>query len=203
LLEALKRFGPQTAGALGAILGISGEAARQQLQKLLDAGLVRAESTPQGVGRPALLWHLTPAGSASFADGHAELAAQIVRSLRLVLGPDSLDAVLAQRSLEIRTKYEDALSACLTLEDRGAMLASLRTREGYMAEWRAEGDSFLLIEHHCPVCAVASQCPGLCRDELVIFRALLGHLAEVNRDELITAGGRRCVYRVTPRPVHS
>ena len=81
-----------------------------------------------------------------------------------------------------------------------AALAAARSAEGYMARVeRGEDGSLFLIEDHCPICAAASSCQGLCRSELDIFRTLFGELAEVSREEHLMAGGRRCTYRVTPK----
>src|SRR5438270_669056 len=51
LLALLKTGGPRTAAELGAALGVTGEAARQQLVKLAADGLVEARSETHGVGR--------------------------------------------------------------------------------------------------------------------------------------------------------
>jgi predicted ArsR family transcriptional regulator len=68
-----------------------------------------------------------------------------------------------------------------------------------MAECVAKADgSLLLIENHCPVCAAAQACQGLCRSELEIFRSVLNGAA-VERTDHILAGGRRCAYRIEPR----
>ena len=66
-----------------------------------------------------------------------------------------------------------------------------------MAEAREEPDgSWLLVENHCPICAAASECQGLCRSELEIFRSVLGRKVSVEREDHILAGARRCAYRV-------
>ena len=87
----------------------------------------------------------------------------------------------------------------VTMTDKVAVLASLRSAEGYMADWREEDDgSLLLIENHCPICAAATACQGFCRAELDVFRAVLGPAVTVSRQEHIVSGGRRCSYRVAP-----
>ena len=61
------------------------------------------------------------------------------------------------------------------IEKRIAALAKIRRDEGYMAEWSRERDgAFLFVENHCPICAAAEACQSLCRDELSVFRSLLG-----------------------------
>jgi predicted ArsR family transcriptional regulator len=66
-----------------------------------------------------------------------------------------------------------------------------------MAEAKAEGDGYVLVESHCPICVAATACRGFCRAELDTFRAVLGPGASVERTEHIVQGDRRCAYRVT------
>ncbi len=123
---------------------------------------------------------------------------QLIATVRGVLGEAALERIIAAREAETRQAYASALAGAGGLAERVARLAALRAREGYMAEWRAEGDGFLLIENHCPICAAAASCQGFCRAELDIFRSVLGDAARIVRDEHILAGARRCVYRITP-----
>lgn len=192
---ALKMHGTLTAAALGKQLGTTGEAARQQLVRLADEGLVAASSTPSGVGRPTQLWSLTAAAQARFPDTHAALAVQLLDIIRGSLGDAALDSIIARREDDTRTSYEAAMAGLVSLRERVAMLAELRSAEGYMAHWREEEDgSILLIENHCPICAAATSCQGFCRAELQVFRSVLGPSAQVERTEHIVNGGLRCTY---------
>ena len=197
ILGVIKRRGPQRAADLGKALGITGEAARQQLVQLADAGLVSPEVQRRGVGRPSRLWSLTAAGHARFPDTHAELTVQLIEAVRGTFGESALEQVIRGREKEIRHAYRAALEGARSLEVRVARLAEIRAREGYMAEWRKDGDGFLLLENHCPICTAAAACQGFCRSELKIFREALGPDAHVERTEHILTGARRCAYRIT------
>jgi predicted ArsR family transcriptional regulator len=196
-LVLLKTRGPQTAADLGRATGVTGEAARQQLVRLAADGLVVATTEPRGVGRPAQVWVLTEAGNARFPDAHAELTAQLICSIRTQLGEAVLDRLIESRAVESRASYAAALEGAANLSERVARLAEARTREGYMAESRAEGEGFVLVENHCPICVAATTCQGFCRAELDTFRDVLGPDASVERVEHIVAGDRRCVYRIS------
>ena len=197
MLGILKRRGPQRAADLASALGVTAEAARQQLVQLEQAGLVNSESPKRGVGRPSRVWSLTAAGHARFPDTHSELTVQLIGAIRGALGERALDRVIGMRQEGIRQSYRAALEGARTLGTRVARLAKIRAREGYMAEWRRDGDGFLLVENHCPICAAATACQGFCRSELEIFRDALGGDAEVERVEHLLAGARRCAYRIT------
>jgi len=143
------------------------------------------------------IWSLTGVGHARFPDTHAELTVQLIHTIKRVLGEEALDRLITEREAETRGQYTVALAGADTMQERIARLATLRSREGYMAEWRREGDDYLLIENHCPICAAAAACQGLCRTELALFREVLGAEATVTRTDHILAGARRCVYRIT------
>jgi len=202
LLGLIKRRGPQRARDLSRALGITAEAARQQVLQLREAGLVSSEAQKRGIGRPSHLWSLTAAGHARFPDTHAELTVQLIDAIRGTFGAGALDRVIRGRESEMRRAYRAALETARSLEARVAALAEIRAREGYMAEWRKDRDGFLLLENHCPICTAAAACQGLCRSELEIFRDALGPAAVVERIEHILAGARRCAYRITRAGPH-
>ncbi|HKB04667.1 MAG TPA: metalloregulator ArsR/SmtB family transcription factor [Gemmataceae bacterium] len=196
-LFLLKMRGPQTAADLGKATGVTGEAARQQLVRLAADGLVVATAEPRGVGRPAQVWRLTDAGNARFPDAHAALTADLIRSIRTQLGEDALDRLIDARAAESKAAYAAELADAAGLGERVARLAAARTREGYMAESRAQGGGYLLVENHCPICVAATACQGFCRAELETFREVLGPDASVERTEHIVGGDRRCAYRIS------
>lgn len=195
-LILLKTRGPQTSAELGAALGITDEAARQQLIKLSRDGVVEGFSEVSGVGRPAQIWRLTAAGNARFPDAHADLTVQLIQSIRTVLGEEALDRLITEREQATRSHYTEEMADASDLQERVARLAAIRTREGYMAEWREEGDGYLLMENHCPICAAAAICQGFCRAELTVFQEVLGPDVTVTREEHILVGARRCAYRI-------
>jgi predicted ArsR family transcriptional regulator len=199
ILMRLKSRGPQTAGDLGTALKITGEAARQQLARLSEEGLVASESEPRGVGRPALVWSLTPKGNARFPDTHAELTVQLIDAVRTELGENALGQLVAARERNLEAAYVEAMLGAKGLRGRVQRLVELRNRDGYMAEWSPKGSGFLLVENHCPICAAATVCSGFCRSELELFAKVLGPGVNVKRVEHIVEGARRCAYEIGPQ----
>ena len=199
LLFLLKTKGPQTAAELGSALEITPEAARQQLLRLSDEDLVEAKSEVRGVGRPAQVYHLTVSAQKRFPDRHAELTAQLIGEIREVLGEDAMEKLIRSREMGTRKRYSTLLAGERSLAKKVARLAEIRNQEGYMATWEreGEGDSYLLVENHCPICAAARACAGFCRSEQAIFEHALGREIRVERVEHLLAGARRCAYRIT------
>ena len=196
ILFYLKTHGPVANGALAEALAITPEAARQQVQKLVAGGLVEGQQeAASGVGRPRQNWVLTEAGNRRFPDTHAQLSGQLIGSIRQLFGEEGLDRLIGQRETEARELY---LRECPgpTLEARLRQLARVRSDEGYMARVEREGEDWLLIEDHCPICAAARTCQGFCRSELQLFQEVIGEEAVVTRLEHLLSDSRRCVYRV-------
>jgi predicted ArsR family transcriptional regulator len=199
VLELLKVEEPATAGDLATELRLTEAAVRQHLGALETEGVVTASATiAAGPGRPAARWTLTDEGRRLFPDRHGELTVQLVDAIRDALGEDGLARVIDARSGEQLRVYREVLGAAgASVRARVEALAAQRTEEGYMAEVVADGDAFLLIEHHCPICDAAKACLGFCTAELRLFGDALGSDVTVERVEHLLTDGRRCTYRVT------
>ena len=199
ILYLLKTKGPLTAQALADKLSITAMGVRQHLKRLTDDGLVDHHDRRNGVGRPARHWSLTSQGHARFPDSHGELTVSLLSSVRKVFGAKGLDKLIDARTRETARHYRERLDGLRGIEKRLSALAELRSAEGYMAEWKKDGQgSYVFIENHCPVCAAAQICQGLCRSELDVFRHALGGEWTVERTEHLLEGARRCAYRVSP-----
>ena len=201
VLEVLQLEDSTTAAALADRLSLTEAAVRQHLKALEADGLVvAAVSTPERPGRPAARWSLTDDGRSSFPDRHGDLAVQLVDAMRSTLGEDGLARVIEARADEQLRWYRELLAPAGTdLHDRVATLATQRTAEGYMADMIEDQGSYVLVEHHCPICDAARSCLGFCSAELRLFRDALGDDVTVERTEHLLADGVRCSYRITPR----
>jgi predicted ArsR family transcriptional regulator len=200
ILFHLKTRGSQTAADVSSRLGITPAGARQHLLKLETAGLVESENQNQGRGRPRKYWRLAQRGHDRFPDRHSDLTVDLLQSMRDVFGERGLEELIKHREHASVVAYRKLVGKRNSLRQKLTALAKIRSREGYMADVTADtGESFLLVENHCPICAAAAACQGLCRSELAIFRAVLGTDVTVERVDHILAGARRCAYRIGRR----
>jgi predicted ArsR family transcriptional regulator len=199
VMYQLKTRGPQTAGQVAKRLNVTAMAVRQHLYRLKDEGLVEFSDERRKVGRPARVWRLTSAAAERFPDNHSDLTVEIISAVRAAFGETGMDKLLRERTRRQLEEYRARLRpAGTSIAKRAQVLAEIRREQGYMAECSKMPDgSILLAENHCPICAAASTCQGLCREELSLFRAVLGDKARVERTDHILAGARRCAYRIT------
>ena len=198
IVHLLKQEEALDAQTLAARLHLSAMAVRQHLYALQDERLVTYHEVPRPVGRPAKLWQLTPAADRLFPEAYAELTVSLLASVTEAFGAAGLERLLDVRTRQQIAAYDQQMAGQTTLRQRVETLAAMRTDEGYMAEVQAQADgSFLLLEKHCPICAAAVACTGLCGTELEVFRAVLGPNVVIERTEHMLLGARRCAYRVS------
>ncbi|MHC5109917.1 MAG: helix-turn-helix transcriptional regulator [Planctomycetota bacterium] len=203
LLEKMKFADAMRATTLAQELNLTDVAVRQHLLALETQGLVQQRKLPaEGRGRPAVLWTLTPSAHQLFPDRHADLTVSLISAIREAAGEGGLEKVIESRArLQI-----DAYLATMppkgntNLDARVRSLAEIRSREGYMAEVARDGPSWLLLEHHCPICDAAKSCVGFCHSEAYVFRQVLPD-AHVERIKHLLDEDDRCVYRITPREI--
>ena len=125
---------------------------------------------------------------------------QLIRVIRTHLGELAVERLIEAQAEESLSGYMKAMEDAGQLQDKVARLAELRSREGYMAEWRVEGEEYLLVENHCPICTAAKACHGLCKAEIETFHKVLGDGVSIERIEHIGSGDRRCTYRIRKKP---
>jgi len=179
---------------------VTAMAVRQHLYALESEKFVTVEERPVPIGRPAKHWYLTPEADRLFPDAYAELSVSLISALGDAFGPDGLKRVLESRSASQQQAYSECIKPSASLKQKLQQLARVRTEEGYMAEVLPdEKGGYLFVEHHCPICVAATQCQGFCSSELDLFRKVLGRDVQIERDEHIVSGARRCTYSVRPR----
>ncbi len=200
VLSLVKREGPVSADSLAETLKLTSMAVRLHLGALLMEGLAAFTEEARPRGRPVQMWTATPKANAYFTDSHSALAAELIVQMKKAFGDEGLDRILKLRTADQEKTYRAQTDARQTLKAKLDALAKIRTAEGYMAEVRrdAETGDWLFVENHCPICAAARLCTGLCREELALFNRVLGRGVKIERISHILAGANRCAYRVGP-----
>lgn len=197
--EILKTEGPQEAAVLAEKLGVSAMAVRQHLYAMQEEKLVTFTEEPRPKGRPAKLWQLTEEANRLFPDAHADLTINLIEVMKETFGEDGLNKFLDARATKQVADYRTRMEGTDDLRDRLVKLARIREDEGYMACVTEDDDGLLFVENHCPICAAAHACSGLCAMELKVFQLVMGSGVDVSRTDHILAGARRCAYRITPK----
>jgi predicted ArsR family transcriptional regulator len=195
ILSLIKRRGPMTVQELSLTLKITPMGVRQHLAILERDGHIHPSGIRRGQGRPSRLYGISPEGDKLFPRTYEQLARGLLEDLRTVEGQEKLDALFEHRRKQLLEQYRTRLAG-KELRERVAALADARTEEGYLAEHQQVGrDRFELIEHNCPIRAVAEGYPQICRCEMELFADALD--AHVARTDHIASGAPHCRYVIT------
>ena len=207
LLHALKRSGPMSMRALGAELGITYEAVRQQIAELRRSGWVTCQRTsspsaPAGGtrGPTSRQYRLTAAAEHLFPKSYDALSQELVRHVIERFGGAGVREIL-ERMTEERVRRWRPLLKSMNMRQRLEALCSLYgDKDAYMeVQWREDAPA--LIERNCPFLNVARAHPAICSVSVNTLEQLLGF--RVMREQRFQAGDGRCVFRVQldqPRP---
>lgn len=193
ILQLLKMRCSMTVSQLTDALHISAMGVRQHLAILEDEGLVHYQSEKQERGRPHHLYMLTDEANSLFPTTYANFAVGLMQEVAKFNGPGFINKVFRSRMKSQLETYQQRLSG-KTLSERVKELANIRDEEGYMARFDEDGSDYVLVEHNCPIAAIAREYPHVCEIELALFRQSLG--AKVYREEHLMQGHHRCCYRI-------
>lgn len=169
---------------------------RQHLSGLERDDLVETRVVRQDRGRPAHYFGLTKEAEHLFPVRYGQLAVELLEQMAEIDGEEKVGALLALRTERLEQAYNEEMAG-QPLADKVRVLGEIRDREGYMAESHADGDEYVLVEHHCPIYEIARRFPRVCQLEQELFERTLD--AGVRRDEHKILGDDRCRYLVRKR----
>jgi DeoR family transcriptional regulator, suf operon transcriptional repressor len=199
LLLLLKRSPDTSLADAAAALGISKVAVLAHVKELEADGLVARAYRAGKVGRPRVVFRLTTAASPLFPHNYVEMSRCALEFIEERLGRPAVRELLERRTAEVADRNRRRVSDG-ALADRVAALAKLRTEGGYMAEvGQRRGATVEMLEHNCPILALAEQFPEACETERAMFASLLR--ARVDVTHRVVAGDPVCrfVLREPPR----
>ena len=198
VLIAVKKAQPVTASDLATGFALTTNALRRHLKELENDGLVRCVREVRGVGAPALMYSLTPAGEALFPRAYENTLTTLLDTVREQRGAEGIVELFRAQWERVAGGAKEELAA-LPLAERTQLLAELLTSHGYMAESgdAPNADETLIREHNCVLRAVAEKFPEVCVAEERFLAEFLG--AVVERRKHIASGASCCEYCVKDR----
>lgn len=197
ILLILKRDGQSDLQTLADRLHISKMAVHKHVQELEERGLIERASIHGSTGRPRLALRLAPSATSLFPRAYAGITCAALAFIEEKLGRKAVEEALRRRQSDTLSSYKDQVKG-ETLAQRVHQLTGIRDREGYMAEDHQSGPTkFEILEHNCPILAVAEKYWEACTVENELFRKLLD--ANVETTHRVVAGENVCRFLVTPK----
>jgi predicted ArsR family transcriptional regulator len=204
VLQLVASAGPVATAELAAELGLTAAAIRRHVGVLEAHGQIAVHeqhgqrgSGPVRRGRPARRYVVTSHGQRALSSTYPELAAQALRFLAEVAGPDAVEAFAASRVRAVEERYAASVDAAgRDVAGRAEALARALGADGYAASTRpVPGRTTVqLCQGHCPVQQIAAEFPQICEAEAQAFSRLLG--VHVQRLSTLAAGGHVCTTNI-------
>lgn len=194
LLQMLKNQGPASAGSLAKSLGLTREAARQQLVQLQQQGLIETQIAPSAkAGRPTLLFHLTNKGEHQFPKQYDQLSVLLIDTISEQFGDEQvvhlLSAITDKQVAEWQTKLIG-----LTLKEKLQALKDFYLPNDPYIEVIEDEKGLWLVEYNCPFLNLAIQRPALCSITVSTLSRLLG--VKVQREKRFQNGDGQCAFLI-------
>jgi predicted ArsR family transcriptional regulator len=195
ILSLIKRNGPMTVQELSRSLEITPMGVRQHLAILERDGYIQSNGVRRGQGRPSRMYSITPEGDKMFPRTYEQIATALLDDVKALDGESKVTALFEHRRRRQLEQYRTRMAG-KDLAEKVGILAQLRDEEGYIAECvQQDRDSFVLIEHNCPIRTVADAHRQACACEMALFAEALG--ADIARTHHILAGAPHCRYVIT------
>ena len=193
ILDYIRRHGEATIRNLAGVLNLTTTGIRQHLAVLERDGLVKVRETRGRIGRPALVYSLTPAGDALFPHRYDDLSNLLLEEIRVLSGSKGLQSVLMRLATRSAEPYQARMQG-KDLGERVDEAVNVINERGCLADSTTGEDEFLINQYTCPFPNVARLHRGVCAMEVEFIKQLTGGDARLTNSLL--RGDHCCTYRV-------
>ena len=178
ILELLLRSeSPLSVQALATAVGISRNAAHQQVTALEREGLIERASAIRTKGRPSQGFQLSTAGKATFPRQYSLLAKQLLGELSQILGPAELHGAMQRIGKSLAASLSDKVGANADQE----LIAGLMRELGYESRVVEGSDGLEIEAHNCVFHNLAKPDTSICEVDLALLESLSGKAVDHRR----------------------
>ncbi|MBB6446399.1 helix-turn-helix transcriptional regulator [Bacillus benzoevorans] len=195
ILELLKKDGLLSVNDLTERLNITHMAVRKHLTQLEKDALIQVSELKQPVGRPLRIYSLTEIGERLFSKNYEGITLEFLRYLQELHGPESIDILFNKREERMTTELSTKLNP-FSKTEKVKQLTRLQNEKGYMADLiQTAPETFELIEHNCPILAVAQVYTIACTCETNMLKKVL-QTDNITRESCKTDGSHHCRFSI-------
>ena len=197
ILQTLLDKPKSTIKDLADAVSINAISVRHHLASLQAEGLVSSEEERHGVGRPRLVYSLTPKGTEIFPSNYLQLTDRILDQLKASLPAAELRDLFENMAQRQAASILPDFDAMTDPEERIRYLANMLGSDGHAIRWeKLEDGTFSLEVANCPYIQISKAHPEICLYDQELFRKLLN--MKITKTGSICHGDRACTYIVTP-----
>jgi predicted ArsR family transcriptional regulator len=193
ILNSLKRSKGMSVNELVQKMKMSYMGIKQHCLTLHRDGYLDTWRRPQKMGRPEMVYRLTPRTHDLFQADSNQLTLELLTASLEIYGPNAPEKLL-YNLFERKTAAVKAKVKGDTVADRAKALAKIRDAEGHMAQFTTDEKDGgpQILECHSPIVNLLDRYPIVRRLEQDMFEAVLG--TSVRRDETRNSGLYECAF---------
>jgi len=194
IIETLKKTQGLSVRELGERMKLSYMGVKQHCDELERQGHLDTWRRPKPVGRPEMVYRLTPKAQAFFPTTTNATTIEILQAANRLYGHAAGEKLLYSVFALKAEHYMKRLRGETVLE-LAEMLVKIRDQEGYMSEL-STGNPTAIVEYHSPIFDLLDAFPLVRRLEREMMERILG--VRVEREEEMASGLYRCSFLFQP-----
>lgn len=192
-LLTLLRDVPRTVDDLADALGLTDNAVRFHLAGLERDGAIERAGVrkPDGAGKPAVLYTVSPEAEIAFSRAYAPLLAACLEELRHEMPPEALIKLLRRVGARLARNIEPGTGS---LHSRVTTASALLNQLGGLTTVEKDARGYRIVGRGCPLGAAVAAEPCLCH----AVESLLSQVVGVEVRERCNHSGRpSCCFEIT------
>ncbi len=191
ILQTLLNNPNSTINDLAEAVDINTISVRHHLTNLQAEGLIYAHEERHGVGRPRLIYTLTESGVEKFPTRYLNLTNRLLTQLKNHLTKKEIEKIFVQIANDLAEEQKQKTQN-MTMEEKLEYIQDSLSNEGFVIEWKKEGDVYIIDEVTCPFYHVSQIHPEVC----TIDQTLLSKILSVSVDKIrcVLKGDNQCSF---------
>ena len=190
IIETLKKTQGLSVNELGERLKLSYMGVKQHCDELERNGYVDTWRRPKPVGRPEMVYRLTPKAQVFFPKATNATTIEILHAANRLYGHAAGEKLLYSVFALKTEEYMRKLRGNTVLE-LAETLVKIRDQEGYMSDLSRDGP-VAIVEYHSPIFDLLDEFPLVRRLEREMMERVLG--VRIEREEEMASGLYRCRF---------
>ncbi len=191
ILQTLLNNPNSTINDLADAVDINTISVRHHLTNLQAEGLILAKEERHGVGRPRLVYTLTETGVERFPTRYLNLTNRLLAQLKSHLTKKEIEKIFVQIAQDL-AQEQNLKTQNLSIEDKLEYIKNSLSDEGFVIEWKKEGDDYIIDEVTCPFYHVSQNHPEVCTIDQTLFSKILS--VPVQKIRCVLKGDNQCSY---------
>jgi predicted ArsR family transcriptional regulator len=182
-----------TVDDLSSKIGISPTAVRQHLTILEGESLVGRETLKEGIGRPKVIYTITPQAEKLFPKFYSLLAECLIEEIIDEYGEEKVEIFFRKIGIRFSQPYLGRVTG-KSLEERICEVTNIMNEWGAYASVENDGASSLIKNYNCTFYEVAQKYPHVCNVHTTFLELLLEQNPE--KKASMAKGDDYCAYKI-------